>query len=161
MLRHRTVLLVALLAAAGLAGCAATDASPPEGEVPFETLDQGSDSGVEERRTEVVRSDETWQRLWSEHEDEDPAPEVDFEERMVVAVFKGESPDGCHAAQVTNVTGTPNGTLRVHGEWLQVTGVACTEQITYPFHVVTLDRYEAEVDFAMEETQRSGRQDGG
>lgn len=163
----RTLLLALALVTVPLAGCATppTDGSAPEGPIGFETIDQGPNSGIEERGTVVVRDQAAWRTLWDEHTSDrsDPPkrPAVDFNESMVLAAFKGESPDGCHGTEITNVTGQPNGSILVEGEFFVVEDAFCTQQITYPFHIVKLDAYDAAVEFAMEETTRSNPDDGG
>lgn len=156
LMRLGTLALATALLLPAMAGCVDPSAAPA-GPVTFETIEQGQQSGIEERRTVVVRNQSAFQTLWLEHKSDaegDPGiPDVDFDKRMVVAVFKGQSPDGCHGAEITNITGE-NGTLVVEGEWFNVDAAACTAQVTYPFHVVELDRAEVPVEFSMEETSR-------
>lgn len=163
-MRAKALALTATLLAVPLAGCA-TQSPAPEGQVPFETLEQGDQSGIQDRRTVVVSNQSALEDLWTEHTSNqggDPGiPNVDFDRRVVVGIFQGQSPNGCYGAEVTNVTGEGDH-IRVEGVFYHVEGVACTEQITYPFHVVTIPRYDARVEFDVtEETRYAGNQTNG
>lgn len=150
---RRGTLLALLLALAPLAGCLAPTDGAPSGEIPFETVDRGANSEIEEREEIVVRTSEAWAELWQRHAPDDQRPEIDFDERMVLAIFKGESPNGCHGALVENVTGE-EGSITAHGAYVEVTGAHCTQQITHPYHIVVLQRYDAEVTFDVREETR-------
>lgn len=165
-MRHRTVVMVLALVSLVLAGCVEPPSSPPEGEIAFETVEQGSNSGVTERSTEVVRTDSQWRSLWAEHTspttDDSGPPAVDFDESIVLAAFKGESPNGCHLTEIQNVSGTSEGEILVEGVHVRINASYCTQQITHPFHMVTIDRYDAEVTFEMrEETRQASERSGG
>ncbi len=139
------------------------DGEGADGNVTVETVDRGSQSGIEDRQERVVRDDASWARLWENHtagqEPQPDRPEVDFSKAIVVAIFKGQSPDGCHGAEITNVTletqddGTTE--LLVEGSYYRVTGdVACSQQITYPFHIVEVEAQPDEVTFEISEDER-------
>ena len=82
-------------------------------------------------------------------------PRIDFSRRMVVAVFRGQSPDGCHGAEIVEIQHyKDDGNVVVLGEWVVLTGSACTSQITHPFHIVDLAAMDAEVRFDMRDTTR-------
>jgi hypothetical protein len=161
-MRSGTLLLAVGLLLAPFTGCVSPAEGGPSGVLAFETIDHGSNSEIEDREETVVRSDEAWRQLWDRHAPDDERPEVDFEETMVLAVFKGESPDGCHGAEIENVTGE-GGSIEVEGAYYEVTDAYCTQQITYPFHVVALDHHEEPVTFTMrdEERQRGNGSDPG
>jgi hypothetical protein len=159
-MRNHHVLLAAALLLVPLAGCIDGAQGAPEGAVAFETIDRGPNSGIEEERTVVVRDQAAFEDLWAEHQanrsGEPDMPGVDFDEQVVAAIFKGESPDGCHGAQIENVTGDGD-QITVSGAFFEVTDAYCTQQITHPFHIVAFDRYDAETTFAIrEETRQQG-----
>ncbi len=130
---------------------------PPEGSMTFDTVDRGHDSGIEDERTRTVRTQAAWDELYQEHAPEEQPPEVDFEERMVFAIFKGESPNTCHGAEITDLVGTDADSIRVEGEFYEVSG-ACAEMIVYPFHIVEADRYDVDVAYDIEQTERSSHE---
>jgi hypothetical protein len=110
----------------------------------FETLDRGGDSNLTERRGLAIRDQASWEAFWANHTREDrDRPNVDFDERMVVAVLYGPAPDGCHAVEIQKIEQT-DGQLVAHAEE-QVRDGACIQQVTYPFHVVELDQVDGEL----------------
>jgi hypothetical protein len=64
--------------------------------LPFRTIAKGSDSRIEaqEPRVVVIRDQDTWQALWTEHTAHPilaarkPLPEVDFSGMQVIAIFQ-------------------------------------------------------------------------
>ena len=57
---------------------------------------------VDEPRTLHIANPRQWEKLWREHRGADePAPAVDFEREMVVAIFLGERPTGGYAVEVS------------------------------------------------------------
>ncbi len=139
---------------------------PTSTNVTFETIAQGGDSGLEARQERVIRDNATWQELWAHHTDRHtdppPVPEVDFPGQMVLAIFKGASPDGCHRAQIREVTEADNGSYVVDGVYAKVEAGACTLAVTYPYHMITVPADEAPVVFRIEDRTDSqgGQTDG-
>jgi uncharacterized membrane protein len=116
--------------------------------IPLHTIARGEGSLITAERRVLVRSAPEWQELWREHAGEGtPAPDVDFEERMVAAVFAGEKP-------------TPGGQVLIarahqeeHALVLQVTevhppaGAVVAQILAAPFHIVSLPRFDGEARF--------------
>lgn len=146
--------MVLLLLAGALAGCLTPTEDVPEGEIAFETIDQGQGSAIEEQRTVVVRSQHALVQLWDDHAPDERAPNVDFQRSMIAGVFKGESPDTCHHANVDGVRGQGDH-VEVEAAFVVITGAACGERVTYPFHIVEIERHDAEVSFSIHEETRS------
>lgn len=136
---------------------------PAPSNLTLETVEKGGDSGIETRQERVIRDNATWQQLWENHtaghSDPPPAPAVDFSERMVLAIFKGQSPDGCHRAEIREVTEADNGSYVVDGAYFKAEAAACTLAITYPFHMVTVPADEDPVVFQMTDRAGEGSQD--
>jgi hypothetical protein len=61
--------------------------------IPFVTVTQGNASGVREPAQLVIRDQAAWLALWGRHRGstKGPAPSIDFERDMVLAIFGGES----------------------------------------------------------------------
>jgi len=61
--------------------------------VPFITIDQGSRSGVRERKSLVIKNEAEWKSLWPNHVQPNvPAkelPRVEFGKEMIVVTFLG------------------------------------------------------------------------
>lgn len=117
-------------------------------EVAFETLDEGNDSNVTERRDLVIRDADAWRGFWANHTEEDrPRPAVDFDDRMVVAALHGQAPQGCHRVEIERIVEAEDGSsLTVHAhERGPNEGQMCTDEVVHPFHIVDLDDFEGDV----------------
>lgn len=149
----RAAMLLLLLGVA-LAGCLTPTQDVPEGAIAFETIDQGQGSAIEEQRTVAIRDQHALVGLWDEHAPDETAPNVDFQRSMVAAAFKGESPDTCHHANVDAVRGQGDH-VEVEAAFVVITGAACGERVTHPFHIVEIERHDAEIAFSIHEETRS------
>lgn len=131
-------------------GGSSGDGTGEDRSVSNETVEQGSLSGIEDERHVVVRDEATWEALWANHtrgEENATPPAVDFEESTVVALFKGQSPNTCHAVHVIDLVEDGedlivNATYVTEGDEM-----ACGMQVTYPFHIVTVPRVDGDVTF--------------
>lgn len=72
----------------------------PVGAQSFERL-AGQYSEIKEKRTAVAKRADEWQKLWAEHNPNQPAPALDFDRVMVVAVFLGEQRRGGTKVELT------------------------------------------------------------
>lgn len=147
-------ILIGTAVAAGLAltvgiacraqSCASSTPEPLE----VRSLWQDTNSGVPEQRLVVVRDEEAWGTLWSEHAalqiPNAPAPEVDFDEEMAVVLFLGTRPTGGHAVTIESVERGPDG-LVVHALATAPAPDAITTQaLTSPMHAVAVPRCTGE-----------------
>jgi hypothetical protein len=112
------------------------------------TVAKGDGSGVTSPRRVLIRDDQAWRALWTEHAGVTAvAPAVDFSAQMVAAVFAGDRPTPGHGVEVVEA--------RRHGDQLEIlvkesrpsTGVVLPQLMTSPFHIVTLPRFDGEVSF--------------
>jgi hypothetical protein len=135
---------------AGCAGSATRGASAPAADSApaFTTLDQSKTSHIDAARTVVVKDAAAWARLWDEHAGSDrPAPQVDFTTSMVVGVFLGSRPSGCHSTAIAALERVGN-TLRVEQvEKVPGPTVRCMMMIVTPAHLVVTARSELAVEF--------------
>ncbi|MFC0250805.1 protease complex subunit PrcB family protein [Massilia consociata] len=117
----------------------------------FQSIDSGTRSGVQTPRKLVVRDPAAWAALWREHAGGDaPVPKIDFGRQMVIGVFLGAQPSGCYATGIESVRHA-DGKLKVrHVDTQPGPGVFCTMAITYPAHLVVVDRSEVPVEFSQE-----------
>jgi hypothetical protein len=125
-------------------------------EVRYDSVYASAQSGVDSPLREVVRTADEWAAVWgritADRDPAPPAPEVDFERSMLVAVGLGTRPSGGYAARVAGIE-VDSGTLTVTVlELAPGTGCIATMALTAPVVVVRLDRVEAEVEFM--ETRR-------
>jgi hypothetical protein len=122
-------------------------------ELPFKTVSQTSQSHVQEPRTVVVKDAMAWQRLWQEHAPDTPVPAVDFSTSMVVGAFMG-STSPCYSTSIANVTRRADRIMVLKVDKHPPLGVMCVALVTWPAHLVTVERSELPVEFATEVVQQ-------
>ena len=130
----RAALLVLCLA---LGACPSTKLAA--GPLPLMPLAQESYSGAKEQRREVLRDAATWQKLWSELQQQRRlAPPVDFERQMVLFAALGERRTGGYAIEIVRAE-VVEGTLIVHvRETSPTPGARATMALTAPLHAVAV-----------------------
>jgi PrcB C-terminal len=111
------------------------------------TIDQGSQSGIDEPRTVVVRSADEWSRLWGAHAADKPAPAVDFTKEMVVGVFTGSRPTAGYSVQIVGTREQPEGLVVDYREGSPAPDMMTAQVITSPYHLVAVRKYAGEVKF--------------
>lgn len=137
----RPALLLALVIA--LAGCGGGDGDDPT----LVTVGKGTDSAITSARTQVAYTQAELDALWADHRPGDPAPVVDFNRHMVIAVFHGFAGSPGYDVEVLSAT-TGNGNLNVVVEY-SAPSPTCGGGglVYYPFHVVRRARSDAPVAF--------------
>ncbi len=124
---------------------AAADGSrigPWFGNVPFETVHRGQYDyfGFQEPTHRVARNATAWKELWmmGQNVQDQPAPEVDFSKRIVVAVFSGFKPTGGYDLEVRRVIRTPWAMHVFVEETSPGKGCFVTQALTDPNHMVSV-----------------------
>ncbi len=121
--------------------------APAGDPVPMTPLNSDRMSGIDRVQQTVVRTDAEWRALWQEHAPGRPAPVVDFNTRMVLAVFLGSRPSGGYMVQITQVRDEGNGLLV---EWIEgrpAPGTSAASVMTAPSFLVTVPRRDGPVRF--------------
>jgi VWFA-related protein len=123
--------------------------APVAPSTPVQTTTINSDmmSGIDRPEQLVLRTAAEWQTAWQRHAPGRPAPGVDFNKNMVVAVFLGSRPSGGYQVEITGVR-TNGKTLVV--QWAERQpgpGQMAAQVMTAPSHIVTVPRHEGEVRF--------------
>jgi hypothetical protein len=112
------------------------------------SVDQGSNSQIDEPRTAVVRSAAAWNALWKEHSAGPmPAGEIDFGRFMIVGVFLGTRPTAGYTVEITGMRTTGGVTLVEYRERGPAPGDIAAQMLTAPFHLVRVPRVEGRVEF--------------
>ena len=142
---HRALLMVVpiLLLIPILLGCRARPSSTlPD----IDTIDKGEYSGKVTREQFVMESLDQWGEFWDRHASvhvpAPNAPEVDFSEEMVVAVFSGEKPTGGYSIEITQVEPGEDKVTIFFEEVSPERGQPVTEALTQPFHIVKVSRID-------------------
>lgn len=143
----------AVVAAGVLVACRAQGGVPSEVEtprtMPQETFLVDAISGVTEERVVVLRTPDELRELHGEHARLNlpprPAPDFDFGERMLVAVFAGSRPSSGYGVEVELVEWRPDpgggvdGVLRVRAkEARPAPGMMGAQVMTSPTHWVSV-----------------------
>ena len=131
----------AILLAVSLAG----NALAP---VPFTTISQSANSGVEEARQVVVRTAEAWKALWNEHAPGQPMPAVDFTRSMVVGVFLGSRSTAGYRVTITGIERDGSSAVVSYREERPGAGDMLAQVITFPHHLVRVERLAGDVKSA-------------
>jgi hypothetical protein len=129
-------------------------------QIAFERIAKDSFSGVTAKKNLVIKEEAAWARLWAEHTTgRNPAPElpkVDFANKMLVAVFAGESGSGCHTIAIPRVVaGAASIRVEIDERELQTFDV-CPAVVTHAMQVVAIDRNDVPGDAAVEFVAVSG-----
>ena len=119
--------------------------------VPFTTISQSEQSGVEDARQAVVRTPEEWKALWKEHAPGRPMPAVDFTTSMVIGVFLGSRNTAGYRVTITGIE-RDGATLAVtYREARPRTGEMLAQVLTFPHHLVRVERIDGAVKFTRAE----------
>jgi uncharacterized membrane protein len=116
----------------------------------IETIAKGDSSRLVEPRRFLVRDRAAFRAVWLAHagaDADESVPSIDFDKRMVAAVFAGERP-------------TPGYEIAIAGAWrdgdsLTITveerapdpALVAAQIIVSPFHIVSLPRHDGDVKF--------------
>ena len=112
------------------------------------TIGRGDGSGVSTPRRVVIRDQSAWRALWIEHAGATSvAPDIDFDARMVAAVFGGDRPTPGYSIEIIDA--------REHGEAMEIvvresrppSGMIAAQIIVTPFHIVSLPRFDGATSF--------------
>jgi hypothetical protein len=134
----------ALVLAAGCAAERSVDGEETSASIPYETLLDETQSGLDQPVSEVVRDEATWVELWERiHRGVTPRPSppaVDFSRHMLIAVATGTRPSGGFDITVRSVV-VRDATLEVEVlETCPAPDAIVTMALTRPVEVVRLDK---------------------
>ena len=111
-----------------------------------ETLARGEDSRLVQPRRFLIRDRESFAAVYAAHAGQDAAvPAVDFETRMVAAVFAGERPTPGFSVEVIGTRREGSALVVLVEEKGEEKGEA--QVVVSPFHLVTLPRDDGEIRF--------------
>jgi hypothetical protein len=113
----------------------------------METIVRDNMSRVEDARQAVAKTEAEWSARWRAHNPAAPAPKVDFNKRMVAAVFLGTRPSAGYSVEIT---GTKGGGKTLLVEWREFPpkpGNLSAQVLTSPAHFVTIPKFDGEIKF--------------
>lgn len=92
-------------------------AKPVETDMPVATIEKGTKSGIRSVERVCINDEADFLSLWRRHRTgslkSDPAPSIDFEHNMVVAVFQGENSTDSGFIEIASVKLLPDKVLVV------------------------------------------------
>lgn len=104
-------------------------------------------SGIDRAQQTVVRTEAEWRALWQEHAPGRPAPAVDFNKQMVLAVFLGSRPSGGYMIQITQVRDEGTGLVVEWMEGRPAPGTSAAAVMTAPSFLAAVPRRDGPVRF--------------
>ena len=121
----------------------------PAEETAYRLIDQDSQSGVHAERNVVIRDGAAWAALWTEHAGAGKViPHIDFNKEMVIGVFAGGLPSGCHSSGIESIRQADGKLNVVRVDTLPKEGMVCTAVIVFPGQLVAVERSDLPVEFS-------------
>lgn len=131
--------LVLLAVVAGVLMTGSDRGGPAAATVPFTALAEGSRSEVTSRVNYLVETPEELARLWDLLQEAPPVPTVDFNTKVVAAVFAGEVPTAGYDIAVTEVEDTDSRVVKI--ELVKPDeGCVLAQSLTAPYQVIELPK---------------------
>jgi hypothetical protein len=154
----RALFLFAALFSGGILLLAACQGDAVQGPLAFETVASGHFSGIELEAPQVfmLESQVQWQEFWGRHTSiTAPAPTVDFEQEMVIAVVDKLQPNGGYTLEITKVLPKDDRLLVLATR--REPGPSCitSDVITQPFHIVRLPKSDLQLGLEVSAEQYS------
>ena len=115
--------------------------------VPFTTIVQGDQSGIESRREVVARAAGEWQALWKDHQPGETPPRVDFAKSMVIGVFLGFRNTGGYRVTITSVDRIGDEIVVTWRESRPGPQDVTSQVLTFPHHIVRTERLDGKIVF--------------
>ncbi|MBI2946699.1 MAG: protease complex subunit PrcB family protein [Verrucomicrobia bacterium] len=120
-------------------------------EIPFRTLAQGNQSGIDVATNLVIKTRSAWEKHWKalqgKAEPRVLAPAVDFGKEMVVAVTMGRKPTGGYAIKIQRIESTPASLKILLEQRTPGPGALVTQAFTSPFHFVAVAKSALKPEF--------------
>lgn len=132
-----------------------------DGAVRVEEIDRGQYGDIVEGTQTVIRAQEAyasfWSRLHADRASTPSRPEVDFDQRVVVALVLGERRSGGYTTRVAEALASENGEeIQVqYTETVPGDGCAVTTALTAPYALVAVEAQTEEFTFTKSEETRS------
>ena len=94
-----------------------------------------------------MRSDRQWIQFWGEHHPHEAAPDVDFEQNIVIGVFAGPRPADQFSIRILDVRTLPGALMVDYREQLPPPGTFALGVTVYPYHLKVIPRTPLQVKF--------------
>ena len=141
-------LLLLTLMTFALAAC--FHESDAEETFPFEPFDPGIvyQSDQVGKRLEVITNQESFEEIFhAVHESSEALPEINFEEKIVIAVLAGERPSSGYSIEIDRIEEGASALIISVVTTKPGDGCVVNTVITYPYHFVQISKIAKEILF--------------
>ena len=104
-------------------------------------------SAIDSPRQAVIKTPAEFEALWRTHAPGRPAPSVDFNKNMVLAVFLGSRPSGGFAVQITSAERVGDALVVTWSERRPGPDSMAAQVMTAPAQMVAVPRFDGPVRF--------------
>lgn len=108
---------------------------------------RGNSSGIWESRQVVIRNQQDWNQLWSEHASGQPSPPVDFSRYMVVGVFLGKRPNTGYELEITELKKLPDQLALEYQELLPKEEGRYAARMVQPYALKVIPKTDLHIHF--------------
>jgi uncharacterized membrane protein len=113
-----------------------------------QTVAKGEGSRIVDARRFVIRDRQAFAAIWAAHAGpESDLPPIDFEHRMVAAVFAGDRPTPGYEIEISGTERDGEGLVVCVAERAPDPSLVVPQLIVSPFHIATLPRDDGKVRF--------------
>src|ERR1044072_7385299 len=114
-----------------------------EKSITFRTMAEGTFSDQMDRKVQVIAKRSEWKSLWNimfPRAAEGSLPSVDFDNKMLIAIFRGGNGGQPYELSVTDVVKTKNGLKVFISERISGRGCLSAPVFLLPYHIIELDK---------------------
>lgn len=117
----------------------------------FQTISRGYYSGHKSPAYYVMVNEDEWREVWNQHDSihypQDPLPEVNFSETIVIAVFMGEFNTGGYGIEIKEILNINQLIVVKVEKTFPGEGCILTEALSQPYHIVKINKIDKEITF--------------
>lgn len=117
----------------------------------FNTIAKGHYSGIADSRNLIIKDIQTWQEAWEAHASirlpRPELPNIDFTEKLVIAVFNGERSTGGYTLEIDKIERMDD-KIRVYiCKQKPGPGLMVTQAFTQPHHIIEIEKSDLPIEF--------------
>ena len=118
----------------------------------FRTISKNSYNLLTEKTEKIIKSQGVWATLWSSlSPTDDTIPQINFNEKMIIAVFQGQKSTGSYEIEIIKILEKETYLEIFVKETSPGVNCGADEVITSPYHIVELNKSDKEVRFTFEQ----------
>ncbi len=121
-------------------------------ELAFRTISKETSSQITQRTQNVIKTQGAWVNFWTRLSITDgPIPQVDFNEKMIIAVTQGQKSTGSYEIEITKIIERENYIEVFATETSPGINCAADTVITSPYHIVEIEKSDKTIRFTLEQ----------